>query len=183
MRFPKNSFFCTYIIHHINFSDSAWLIAEVVRSQFLLIAFISQHAFSHLFVSHLFLLIWNQLDFVGLYCNWFGEVKVKTILFSVCSSPWRCKLDSLPAMVMVQSMNSAIFHSWSFSMVINAWLHCFISPDIRNISNLPAIISREVVKKYIQAWKKSLKIVNHCWFEQNTIACCSLKFLCSQYRN
>ena len=44
-------------MHRIYFSEVVELIAEVARSYFLLIAFISLQAFSHLFVSHLFLLI------------------------------------------------------------------------------------------------------------------------------
>ena len=39
------------------FSEGLQLIAEVEKSWFLLITFISQEAFSHLVVSHLFLLI------------------------------------------------------------------------------------------------------------------------------
>ena len=56
MRFSKNPFFA-FIIDSISFSEGAQLIPEVAESQFLLIAFISKQAFSHLFVSHLHLLI------------------------------------------------------------------------------------------------------------------------------
>ena len=44
----SKNFFFTFIIHRIYFSESIHIITEVVRLQFLLIAFISQQAFSHL---------------------------------------------------------------------------------------------------------------------------------------
>ena len=50
----KKLTFFAFIIHSIYFSESLQLIAEVAKSQFLLIVFISQQVFSHLFVSHLF---------------------------------------------------------------------------------------------------------------------------------
>ena len=53
MQFSKNSF-SAFIIHRIYFSEGVHMITEVAKSQFLLDAFISQQAFSHLFVSHLF---------------------------------------------------------------------------------------------------------------------------------
>ena len=53
----KKLIFFAFIIHSIYFSEGTQVIAEVAESQFLLIAFISKQAFSHLFVLHLFLLI------------------------------------------------------------------------------------------------------------------------------
>ena len=52
----QRTHFFAVIIHCIYFSEGLQLIEEVARLQFLLIAFISQQAFPHLFVSHLFLL-------------------------------------------------------------------------------------------------------------------------------
>ena len=49
MIFEKLIFFA-FVIHPIYISEGVQLIAEVARLQFLLIKFISQQAFSHLFV-------------------------------------------------------------------------------------------------------------------------------------
>ena len=53
MGFLKNLFFA-FIIHRIYFSEGLQLIAEVARSQFLLIILISQQDFLLLFLTFIF---------------------------------------------------------------------------------------------------------------------------------
>ena len=62
--------FSHLLAHSIYFSEGAQLIAEDIKSQFLLIAFISKQAFSHLFVSHLFLLMQYTLVLVRYTILW-----------------------------------------------------------------------------------------------------------------
>ena len=59
MWFSKTCFFA-FIVRHTYFSEHVQLIAEVARLQFLLITFISQQAFSHLFLRTQYIVFFNR---------------------------------------------------------------------------------------------------------------------------
>ena len=67
MQFSKNSCFRSYYTSHY-FSEGVQLVAEVARSQFLLVVFISQQAFPHLLISHYFYVYSSTL--YGIYSTY-----------------------------------------------------------------------------------------------------------------